>query len=92
VLLLDGIVAVIDRFGWQIGGAILVFGGLVTAVRILAVRLEKAYLDQVVSLKEVHATQMKDIRESCAREVAEVRAYGDRGWAMADQFRAQSER
>lgn len=89
---MDGIAVILREFGWQVGGAAIIIFAMATAIRVLASRLEKAYQDQIATLKEHHAGQLKEAREACIREVSEVRAYGERGWAMADTFRVQSER
>ena len=92
LILVDAIVAIIREFGLYVGGAVLVVGGLVFAVRVLAVRLETAYKDQIKILVEAHAQQMKEKTEGCAREIAAATALSERGWAYAEQFKAQADR
>ena len=88
----DIVVVFVEKFGWQITLVVMVIAGLVIAVRTLATRLEKAYLDQVTLLKEGHARELQEAREGCAREIAEVKVLNDRGWAMADRFKEQVDR
>jgi hypothetical protein len=85
-------IAIGREFGWTISGVVAFVVVCLTTIRVLAVRLEKAYQDQIAILKEAHTTQLKDIREGHAREIAEVRAYGERGWASSAEFQKQSER
>ncbi len=91
-MVVDAFIALVREFGWWVAGSVFVVVGLVSAIRILAVRLEKAYQDQIASLKEAHVENVKNIREGCAREIAEVRLLSERGWTMAEQFRLQAER
>jgi hypothetical protein len=92
VLLLDAFVALLREFGWEIAALVTLGAIALTAIRVLAVRLEKAYQEQIVNLKEGHASQVKELKEGHLREIAEVRAYGERGWEAAEEFRKQSER
>lgn len=89
---MDAIIAIIREFGLYVGGALIIVGGLALALKTVASRLEKAYQDQIKILQDAHTQQMKEKTEGCAREIEGIKALSERGWAYAEQFKAQADR
>lgn len=95
--------AIFKEFGWNIGSIILLAGGGIITIRILASRIESlydkriedhavAYGREITSLKEGHANEISALKEGHANEIAALKIHSEKGWQSAAAFQAQAER